>query len=278
VADFWIGVASCTKLKSRTTESVRISNVQCLAKRNSVKVIECNLRASRSFPFVSKITGKNFAGEAMRRMLGVTQKFVNSSSLELDYVGVKMPMFSFSRLVGADPMLGVEMASTGEVGCLGGDLNEALLHGLLAAGGGVPQRGVLLSLGPVEDKYWFADEARIIAEELELPIYATHGTAEMLWEIGIPCTGVAKKPGNGLNALDIIDDGRVDLVINVPRDYDEYGRPDGYLIRRSAVDASVPLITDLQLARAIIEALRWRHTHILDVVAWNDYDAHTLSQ
>lgn len=252
-------------------------NVQFLAKRNSVKVIECNLRASRSFPFVSKVTAKDFAAEAMRRILGVCQQVVNRS-LDLDYVGVKTPMFSFSRLVGADPIMGVEMTSTGEVGCLGRDLNEALLHGLLAAGGGFPQRGVLLSLGPVEDKYWFADEARMITDELKLPIYATHGTAEMLWEIGIGCTSVGKKPGDGLSALDVIDDGRVDFVINVPRDYDEYGRPDGYLIRRCAVDAGVPLITDLQLARAVIEALRWGTTHTLDVVPWNEYAGQTLSQ
>ena len=172
-------------------------NVQFLAKHNAVKVIECNLRASRSFPFVSKITGKNFAAEAMRRMLGASQELVNNS-LDLDYVGVKVPMFSFSRLVGADPMLGVEMASTGEVGCLGKDLNEALLHGLLATGFQLPHKGVLLSLGPIVDKYWFADEARIIAQELALPIYATEGTAETLTELGIKCTSVGKKSGDGL--------------------------------------------------------------------------------
>lgn len=251
-------------------------NVQFLAKRNAVKVIECNLRASRSFPFVSKVTGENFAAEAMRRMLGASGKFVNHS-LDLDFVGVKTPMFSFSRLLGADPMLGVEMTSTGEVGCLGGDLNEALLHGFLAAGGCIPRQGVLLSLGPVEDKYWFADEARIIAEELKLPIYATQGTAEMLWDIGLSCTSVAKRAGSDTSALDVIDDGRVDLVINVPREYDEYGRPDGYLIRRCAVDAGVPLITDLQLARAIIEALRWKTTHVLNITAWNDFISNKLT-
>jgi len=245
-------------------------NVQFLAKRNVVKVIECNLRASRSFPFASKVTGQNFAAEAMRRMLGVTRQLVNRG-LDLDYVGVKTPMFSFSRLVGADPVLGVEMASTGEVGCLGSDFNEALLHGFLAAGGCIPSRGVLLSLGPVEDKYWFADEARIIAETLELPIYATLGTSEMLWDIGISCTSVAKQASENLSALEVIEKGLVDLVINVPREYDEYGRPDGYLIRRCAVDAGIPLITDLQLARAIVEALRWKAAHSLEVVAWNEY-------
>jgi carbamoyl-phosphate synthase large subunit len=137
---------------------------------------------------------------------------------------------------------------------------------------------VLLSLGPVEDKYWFADEARMIVEDLRLPIYATHGTAEMLWAIDIPCTSVAKKAGNSLSALDIIDDGRVDLVINVPREYDEYGRPDGYLIRRCAVDAGVPLITDLQLARAIIEALCWKKERELGMTAWDEYVNSALSQ
>ena len=206
----------------------------------------------------------------MRRMLGASQELVNNS-LDLDYVGVKVPMFSFSRLVGADPMLGVEMASTGEVGCLGKDLNEALLHGLLATGFQLPHKGVLLSLGPIVDKYWFADEARIIAQELALPIYATEGTAETLTELGIKCTSVGKKSGDGLSGLEVINDGRVDLVINIPREYDTQGRPDGYLIRRRAVDVGVPLITDLQLARAVIEALRWiRPDDLNNVVAWND--------
>ncbi|MEN8130298.1 MAG: carbamoyl-phosphate synthase (glutamine-hydrolyzing) large subunit [Pseudomonadota bacterium] len=248
-------------------------NVQFLAKHNAVKVIECNLRASRSFPFVSKVTGNNFAVEATRRMLGVSRP-VDNNSLDLDHVGVKVPMFSFARLAGADPMLGVEMASTGEVGCLGDDLHEALLHGLLATGFRFPNKGVLLSLGPVIDKYGFADEAKVITEELQLPIYATEGTAEMLIEIGIPCTRASKKRNNRLSALDLIDNGSVDLVINVPREYDQQGRPDGYLIRRAAVDADIPLLTDLQLARAVIEALRQKRPESLNVLAWNDFLMH----
>jgi carbamoyl-phosphate synthase large subunit len=251
-------------------------NVQFLARHNAVKVIECNLRASRSFPFVSKVTGENFAAEAMRRMLGVSREIVNKS-LDLDYVGVKAPMFSFSRLAGADPMLGVEMLSTGEVGCLGRDLHEALHHALLATGMTFPRKGVLLSLGPVADKYWFADEARIIANELQLPIYATRGTADMLAEIGIPCTAVEKSTGTGVSGLDVIEQGHVDFVINVAREYDQYGRPDGYWIRRQAVDLGVPLVTDLQLARAIVEALRWRKPSDLGVLAWNDYVGHSPS-
>ncbi|HXF47566.1 MAG TPA: carbamoyl-phosphate synthase (glutamine-hydrolyzing) large subunit [Burkholderiaceae bacterium] len=245
-------------------------NVQFLAKHNAVKVIECNLRASRSFPFVSKVTGSNFAREAMRRMLGSAGP-VRNDSLNLDHVAVKAPMFSFSRLVGADPMLGVEMMSTGEVGCFGDDLHEALLHALRATGFRFPQRGVLLSLGPVADKYWFADEARAIAEELRLPLYATRGTAEMLDEVGIPCATVGKHADERPNALELIERGDVDLVINVPREYDAAGRPDGILIRRAAVDAGVPLITDLQLARAVVEALRRKKRSDLRLLAWDDY-------
>jgi carbamoyl-phosphate synthase large subunit len=245
-------------------------NVQFLAKHNAVKVIECNLRASRSFPFVSKVIGENFAREATRRMLGHA-RHVSNRSLDLDYVGVKVPMFSFARLHGADPMLGVEMASTGEVGCIGRNIHEALLHGLLATGFRYPRCGVLLSLGPWEDKFWFADEARAIADELNLPIYATEGTAQMLQDIDVPCTRVGKQDEGPASAPYYIDQGRVDLVINVPREYDEHGRPDGYLIRRHAIDAGLPLITDRQLARSLVEALRWKQRNVLEVTAWNDF-------
>jgi carbamoyl-phosphate synthase large subunit len=245
-------------------------NVQFLAKSNRVLVIECNLRASRSFPFVSKVTGQNFVAEATRRMLGVRRR-VESRGLELDYVAVKAPLFSFSRLVGADPMLGVEMASTGEVGCFGDDIHEALLHALLATGFRFPTKGVLLSLGPLQEKYWFADEARLIHEELKLPIFATPGTAEALQSLNIPCTSLGKGPADGAGAIHAIDNGSVDLVINVPRSYDELGRPDGYWIRRRAVDAGIPLFTDLQLARAVVGALRSRKSEALRVLAYDEY-------
>jgi carbamoyl-phosphate synthase large subunit len=255
---------------ARALEITGPFNMQFLAKHNAVKVIECNLRASRSFPFVSKVTGENFAVEATRRMLGYSGKVTNSS-LDLDFVGVKVPMFSFARLHGADPMLGVEMASTGEVGCLGRNLHEALLHGLLATGFKFPQRGVLLSLGPWEDKFWFTEEARAIAQELGLPIYATEGTARMLRGVGVPCIAVGKLDNDELSAGYTIEEGLVDLVINVPLAYDELGRPDGYVIRRRAIDAGIPLITDRQLARALVDALRWHASESLQVVAWNDY-------
>ena len=247
-------------------------NIQFLAKQNAVKVIECNLRASRSFPFVSKVTGTNYVAEAMRRMLGV-QRPVENRSLDLDYVAVKAPMFSFSRLVGADPMLGVEMASTGEVGCFGDDVHEALLHALIATGFRFPKKGVLLSLGPLQDKYWFADEARVIAEQRGLPIFATPGTAEALRTLGIASTSLGKGPADGAGAIHAIEDGSVDLVINVPREYDELGRPDGYWIRRRAVDAGIPLLTDLQLARAVIEALRRKKLASLHTLAYDEYAA-----
>jgi carbamoyl-phosphate synthase large subunit len=156
------------------------------------------------------------------------------------------------------------------VGCFGADLAEALLHAMLAAGFRFPRRGVLLSLGPVADKYWFADEARVIAQQLGLPVYATRGTAEMLAEIGIACSVVEKQSGTSPNAISLIEQGGVDLVINVSREYDASGRPDGFEIRRAAVDAGVPLITDLQLARAVIDALRSRGLADLQLLAWDE--------
>jgi carbamoylphosphate synthase large subunit len=269
-------IREARKIAQALAKALRITgpfNVQYLAKLNAVRVIECNLRASRSFPFVSKVTGNNFVIEAMRRMLGVARA-VENHSIDLDYVAVKAPMFSFSRLVGADPMLGVEMASTGEVGCFGDDLHEALLHALLATGFKVPRKGVLLSLGPLTDKYWFADEARVLSQEMGLKLYATHGTAEALTTVGIECIELAKRPEDGaMTGMDAIDQGLVDLVINIPIEYDELGRPDGYHIRRRAVDAGIPLITDLQRAQAIIEALRHRKVKDLAILSWDEYAA-----
>lgn len=262
---------------ARALEITGPFNVQFLARHNAVKVIECNLRASRSFPFVSKVLGHNFAEEAMRRMLSATRP-ITVESIDLDYVGVKSPMFSFGRLHGVDPILGVEMASTGEVGCLGGDLHEALLQSLMATGFKVPQRGVLLSLGPLAEKFTFAEEARVIVEELQLPIFATPGTAEMLRELAIPCTSVEKMQTDDGSAIELLDRGLVDLVINVPREYDSQGRPDGFAIRRRAVEGGVPLFTDLQLARALVEALRMRRSAQLDVRSWNEYVANNARQ
>ncbi len=244
-------------------------NVKFLAKSNVVKVIECNLRASRSFPFVSKVLGANFAAQAMRRMLGLNEP-VAVNPFELDYVGVKAPMFSFGRLLGADPMLGVEMASTGEVGCIARTFPEALMLALMSTGFRPPIRGVLLSLGPRTEKFSFAEEALALRDELQLPLFATVGTAEMLRELGVECVVLGKGAGQG-SAPEAIERGLIDLVVNVPVAYDEQGRPDGYLIRRAAIDAGAPLFTDLQLARAVIGMLRQlRNTHV-QAQALNDF-------
>lgn len=242
-------------------------NVQFLAKQNWVKVIECNLRASRSLPFVSKVLRTNFATEATRCMLGHRPEFPKSDALDLDHVGVKLPMFSFSRLMGADPLLGVEMSSTGEVGCVGDSVHEALLHALLATGFRFPRKGILMSLGPWEDKFWFSDDAHTIKEKLNLPIYATSGTAQMLQSIGIDCTVVDKDA----QSLAVLADGTVDLVINIPKDWDEMGRPDGFHIRRKAIDAGISLITDRKMAGAIVEALRWLDPGRLQARPWNGF-------
>jgi len=261
------------KVAAQLAEALRIHgpfNLQMLVKHGRVRVIELNLRASRSLPFVSKVTGTNFVREAIRRMLG-ERRPIENRALELDYVAVKAPQFSFPRLVGADPMLGVEMASTGEVGCFGDDGDEALLHALAATGFQPPRKGVLLSLGPPSEKYAFLDEARILSDELGLPLFATAGTAEALRANGIACTALGKVAGEGRSGMDVIDEGLVDLVINVPRSYDELGRPDGYQIRRRAVDAQVPLLTDLLLATALVGALRVRKGTPPAIRSWGDY-------
>jgi carbamoyl-phosphate synthase large subunit len=245
-------------------------NIQFLARQNEVKVIECNLRASRSFPFVSKVTGTNFIREATRRMLDARSP-VDNRALDLDYVAVKAAQFSFSRLAGADPTLGVEMASTGEVGCLGDDLHEALLKALLATGFRYPTRGVLLSLGPVAEKARFLDEARLLLA-MGLELYATPGTQDALREQGIPAQIAYKfTDQKSPSAVELMNAGKIDLVINIPREYDTEGRPDGYMIRRRAVDLNVPLITNMQLARAVVDAISRYKREDLRQLDWRTY-------
>lgn len=245
-------------------------NMQFLAKNNNVKVIELNLRASRSFPFVSKVTGGNFIREAIKRILDVREPVVNRA-LDLDYVGVKAAQFSFSRIKGADPTLGVEMASTGEVGCFGRNFHEALLKAIISTGFKIPQKGVLLSLGPVGEKYRFFNHARSL-KDMNLKLYATPGTAQLLLEEGIEVTPVGKrsKPLDPM-AVDVIDEGKIDMVINIPRDYDEAGRPDGYYIRRRSADMGIPLITNLQLAMSLVEAMEQYTEADLEIASWKDY-------
>lgn len=257
-------------------------NVQLLSRDGEVKVIECNLRASRSFPFVSKALGQDLVRAATRVMLGAAPDLGPlRDPLDLPHVAVKAPMFSFRRLAGADPVPGVEMASTGEVGCFGRTVPEALAKALLSTGFRFPRRGVLLSLGPVGDKYRFADEARAL-HGLGLSLFATAGTADILRAEGVPCTAVDKgEAGSASRALSLIRSGEVDLVINLARSYDEKGRPDGFRLRRAAIDHEIPLFTDLELARAVVRVLRSvgagpDHTHQaqlaqLEVREWREY-------
>jgi carbamoyl-phosphate synthase large subunit len=231
-------------------------NLQLLCRGDEVKVIECNLRASRSFPMVSKALGVDFIAAATQAMLGAEVSIPpHRDPLDLDYVVVKAPMFSFRRLSGADPLLGVEMAATGEVGCFGDTVEEALAKALFSTGFRWPRRGVLLSLGTMGDKYLLIDEARVLAG-LGLTLYATAGTAETLAAEGIACQVVDKgERGSESSVLARLREGAIDLVINIPRSFDAQGRPDGVLIRRAAIDLEIPLLTDLQLARAVVRML-----------------------
>jgi carbamoyl-phosphate synthase large subunit len=248
---------------AKLAEALRVTgpfNVQLLCRDNDVKVIECNLRASRSLPFVSKVLGRDFIRAATRIMLGEEPGVsMDAGTLfDLGFVAVKAPQFSFGRLSGADPVLGIEMASTGEVACMGDDADEALLKAMLATGFRAPRSGVLLSLGPMGDKYRFAEDARALLR-LGLALFATAGTAEVLRAEGIDCR-VAGKSGtedgvDGPDALDLMRSKQVDLVINIPREFDERGRPDGYRIRRAAIDMNVSLVTDLCVARKLVRAL-----------------------
>jgi carbamoyl-phosphate synthase large subunit len=250
-------------------------NVQFLARHNEVKVIECNLRASRSFPFVSKVTGTDFARVAMRRMLGVGRGKLDAHTLELDHVGVKAPQFSFGRLAGADPFPGIEMSSTGEAACLGDELEDALLKALASVGLRPPANGVLLSLGKPEEKYRFVEEARMLAQ-MGLALYATSGTERMLAEASVATRTVARSTSEAEQsgaplARQLMEERAIDLVINIARTFDAAGHPDGYEIRRYAVDRGIGLITDIDLARLFVQAVwRWRD-RALPARAWNSY-------
>lgn len=247
-------------------------NIQFIAKDNDVKVIECNLRASRSFPFVSKILKMNLIDIATRVMVGHSVSRGNGSMFDLDYVGVKAPQFSFSRLEGADPTLGVEMASTGEVACLGEDFEEAFLKALLSVGYHLPIRNVLLSTGPVESKAAFLQSARTL-KELGIGLYATRGTADFLLANGLETTALHWPLENGSpNTIEYLMTGKIDLVVNIPKNYQEQELTNDYLIRRKAVECSVPLITNIQLAQRFVEALSRKRLEDLQIKSWDEYE------
>ncbi len=245
-------------------------NIQFIAKDNQIKVIECNLRASRSFPFVSKVTKYNFIELATKAMLGldIGGKY---NTIDLDYVGVKAPQFSFSRLHGADPVLSVEMASTGEVACLGNDLNEAFLKSLFSVGFAMPKSNILLSTGPIKSKAYLLECVKKL-EEMGFKLFATEGTAKFLEENGVKTTILhwpleKKEP----NALTYIQERKIDLVINIPKSLEEEELTNDYLIRRKAVDFNIPLLTNEQIAKLFIESIHKKKMEDLEVKGWGEY-------
>ncbi len=245
-------------------------NIQFIAKDNDVKVIECNLRASRSFPFVSKVLKINFIDIATRLMLGEKVPKLDKSSFDVDYVGVKAPQFSFTRLKGSDPILGVEMASTGEVACLGDDFNEAFLKSFLSTGYRIPQKAVMLSTGKAKDKADFLNETRKLFE-MGLKLYATNGTAKFLGEHGIAAEVLhwpleKEEP----NIITYLNEGKIDLVINIPKNEEKYELDNDYLIRRKAVDMNVNLITNIQVAKRFVKSLSKMKD--LPVKSWDEYN------
>jgi carbamoyl-phosphate synthase large subunit len=246
-------------------------NIQFLAKGNEVSVIECNLRASRSLPFVSKVMRVNFIEVAAAVMMGRPVLVPSRSAMDLEYVGVKAPQFSFTRLEGADPVLGVEMASTGEVGCLGDDFDEAFLKALLAVGYRLPIRAALLSTGPIEGKAALLESARAL-RDMGAKLYATRGTAAFLAAHGVESTSLRwPTETGGPNALDVLTERKVDLVINIPKNTGEEELRNDYIIRRKSADFGIPLITDVQLARRFIEALSKKDIRELQIKSWQEY-------
>ncbi len=263
---------------ARIAESLRINgpfNIQFLAKGNRVSVIECNLRASRSFPFVSKVMRVNFidiaAGVMMGRPVPVHTGNMSRSTMDLDYVGVKAPQFSFTRLEGADPVLGVEMASTGEVGCLGDDFEEAFLKALLSVGFKLPVRSALLSTGPNVDKAAFLESARILSG-MGVELFATEGTHAFLAGHGV-ATQMVRWPSEATspNVLDVLASRRIDLVINIPKSSEDDELRNDYLIRRKASDFGIPLITNIQLAERFVEAIAKKTLAELQIKDWGAY-------
>ncbi len=246
-------------------------NMQFLAKNNQVKVIECNLRASRSFPFVSKVFKQNFIDLAAKAIMRVPVEPPKLSLFELNYVGVKAPQFSFNRLVGADPTLGVEMASTGEVGCLGDTFDEAFLKALVSVGYNFDIKNVLLSTGPIESKADMLEAAKILLNH-GVKLFATEGTAKFLQYNEIPVETLHwpldnKKP----NVIDHIKLGKIDLVINIPKNYRQEELTNGYMIRRATVDYNVMLMTNKQIALRFIEAIGRKSHERLQIRSWREY-------
>ena len=263
------------KISGQIARELKISgpfNIQYLARDNEIKVIECNLRASRSFPFVSKVLKINFIDIATRIMLGLPVEKPNKSLFDFDYVGVKASQFSFNRLQKADPVIGVDMTSTGEVGCLGEDANAALLTSMLSVGLRVPKKNVLFSIGSPKQKAQMLEAARqLIAKGYN--IYATQGTSNFLNEANVPNTVVYQPSEQGTpQAIDLMRDGTIEFVVSVPKDIVTDPQHDVcYHVRRAAIDLNVPLLTNARLASAFINAFCTIDIDQLAIQSWDEY-------
>lgn len=264
------------KISSRIARELNISgpfNIQYLAKGNQIKVIECNLRASRSFPFVSKVLKRNFIETATRIMLDAPYDRPDKSVFDIDRIGVKASQFSFARLQNADPVLGVDMSSTGEVGCLGDDFNEALLNALIATGYGVPKKAVMLSSGAVQSKVDLLEPSRMLAAK-GYDIYATEGTARFLNDNGVKAIAVHwpdEHTASENNVLTMIAQHKFDLIVNIPKDQTKRELTNGYRIRRDAIDHNIPLMTNARLAKAFIEAFCQMDMEQIQIKSWQEY-------
>ena len=260
-----------TEQIARELEITGPFNIQFLAQRNKIKVIECNLRASRSFPFCSKVSRVNMIDLATRAILDEELPETASSALDLPWVGVKAAQFSFSRLHGADPILGVEMASTGEVGCIGTDLDDAFIKALLSVGYRIPKKNILLSTGPLENKLEFLASAKKLAD-MGFSLFATGGTAKFLASNEVPCTRLhwpleKTEP----NIATMLRNREFDLVINIPKNNNERELKNDYLIRRAAIDFNIPLFTNIKVAKQFIDALETQRAKGYEIKAWEEY-------
>jgi len=263
------------KISRKIAKALEITgpfNIQYLAKDNDIKVIECNLRASRSFPFVSKVLRTNLIEIATKAMLDVPFQKPDKSLFELDYVGVKAPQFSFHRLLNADPVTGVDMASTGEVACIGENFYEALLKSMLSVGYRIPKRTILISSGPTRGKIELLESARMLKER-GFTIYATGGTHNFFQENGIETEQVFWPDENDKqpNTLDLIKNRMVEMVINIPKDHTTREISNGYNIRRNAIDFNIPLITNARVASAFIYGICKLDLDNISIKAWNEY-------
>ena len=264
------------KISRKIAKELNISgpfNIQYLAKDNDVKVIECNLRASRSFPFVSKVLKRNFIETATRIMLDAPYVRPDKLAFDIDWIGVKASQFSFARLQNADPVLGVDMSSTGEVGCLGDDFDEALLNALIATGYKIPKKSVLFSSGATKSKVDLLDASHMLHQK-GYDIYATAGTAAFLNSHGIPTTPVFwpdERPHAENNVMKMIAEHKFELIVNIPKNHTKRELTNGYRIRRGAIDHNIPLITNARLAKAFIEAFCHLKQEDIQIKSWQEY-------